>query len=344
MKYDKLAARRPVLSVPSVTTPTSRAKPKRLVDVAAQSSYAKTVATADLMTGERDETAQTLRRIAERVRSGLTELAAPLHAADAARAVSRPQPTLHQTPEHRRVAQLAHELKTPLSAIVAAAEIMRDERLGPIGDDRYRGYAGDIFESAMHALSVISVMLSSATLIAASAAPRTRVQLDLNETVERITSSVRALVEAAGLTIEHELSLGVPAIVADATSVRQMLLNLVTNAIRATPAGGRIVMTTAHLGAGPVTVSVSDNGSGMSALEIAAVLHPDSRNSDATNEVQTKASGGLGLGYGIVQELALANGATVSIESDPKIGTTVTITFLTADGSTPGNMTNELGL
>jgi signal transduction histidine kinase len=73
---------------------------------------------------------------------------------------------------------------------------------------------------------------------------------------------------------------------------------------------------------------VSDNGSGMSTEEIAAALNPELSQANASTELQMKASGGLGLGYGIVRDLALANGATVSIESDPAVGTTVTIAFV----------------
>jgi two-component system, cell cycle sensor histidine kinase PleC len=277
------------------------------------------------MTGVHDETARTLRRIAELVKNGLTDHASPTHDSGALPA-KRHAP--HQTLEHRRVAQLAHELKTPLSAIVAAAEVMRDERLGPIGDDRYRGYASDIFESATHALGVISVMLGNATLIAPSNAPLVHVRLDLNEMVARVTSSVRALVEAAGLTIDHELAPNLPTVLADSTSVRQMLLNLVTNAIRATPAGGRIMVITAQAFGGPVSVSVVDNGSGMSAAEIVAALTPSNPHSNTSSDLQIKASGGLGLGYGIVRDLALSNSATVTIDSNPAIGTTVKIAFL----------------
>jgi two-component system, cell cycle sensor histidine kinase PleC len=298
------------------------------MDAATQSRYARTLATARTMTGAHDETARTLRRIAELVQNGLTDHASRPHGTGPVLPASAPR----QAPEHRRVAQLAHELKTPLSAIVAAAEVMRDERLGPIGDDRYRGYASDIFDSATHALGVISVMLSSATLIAPNTSPLACVQLDLNETVARVTSSVRALVEAAGLTIDHELHPNLPLILADATSVRQMLLNLVTNAIRATPAGGRIDIATHLLRGGPVSVSVSDNGSGMTAIEIAAALNLPYANSNVPSELQIKPTGGLGLGYSIVRDLALANNATVSIESDPAFGTTVKVSFLNSIG------------
>ncbi|MFZ8452891.1 histidine kinase dimerization/phospho-acceptor domain-containing protein, partial [Staphylococcus aureus] len=87
----------------------------------------------------------------------------------------------------RHLAELAHELKTPLSAIVAAAEVMRDERLGSIGTPLYRGYAADIHESASHALQVIAAMLAPEAQVNRSGreAP-VYVELDVNELVRRL--------------------------------------------------------------------------------------------------------------------------------------------------------------
>jgi two-component system, cell cycle sensor histidine kinase PleC len=264
------------------------------------------------MTGDHDDIARTLRKIAASVESGLTDSRSPRESG----------PDLTPTPAYRHVAQLAHELKTPLSAIVAAAEIMRDESLGPIGDDRYKGYASAIFDSASHALGVISIMLGHAAPIAAQTGALAFTQVDLNQLAERLTASVRALVEAAGLTIDQELMVRLPSVVADATSVRQMVLNLVTNAIRATPSGGRILLQTTYDLAGPVTLSVSDTGCGMTPAEIAAALDPA-----GVPNFQARSTGGLGLGYPLLRGLALANGATVSITSGADWGTTVRISF-----------------
>jgi two-component system, cell cycle sensor histidine kinase PleC len=225
----------------------------------------------------------------------------------------------------RHLAKLAHELKTPLSAITAAAEIMRDGRFGPLGDPRYQGYAADIFDSATHALGVINAMLGGSGLAGATG-DRTEglafAELELNALVERVASTVRALLEAVGLTIEHRLEPGLPHVIADPVTVRQMLLNLVTNAMRATPPGGSIVIATAYTLAGPVHVSVTDTGSGMSPSDIARALDP-LRLADFT----ATPSGGVGLGFPLILSLARLNGAHVDITSAEGAGTTVQISF-----------------
>lgn len=221
------------------------------------------------------------------------------------------------------LAQLAHELKTPLSAIVAAAEIMRDERLGPVGNPRYRGYSADIYESAQHALGVIAAMLApDARENADGREAPAFVELDINELVRRLASSVRALLAAAGLEIGHALEPGLPHVIADPVTVRQMVLNLVTNAMRATPPGGRIEITTGYDLAGPVCVRIADSGNGMTADEIAAAM-------DGSREPEQvpRTDGGYGIGYPLVHRLAALNGASINIESESGAGTTVTLSF-----------------
>jgi two-component system, cell cycle sensor histidine kinase PleC len=265
------------------------------------------------MSDDTDADALILRKIAERIAHELALPQPPPVRAASARI----------EPAGLHFAKLAHELKTPLSAIVAAAEIMRDERFGPVGDPRYQGYASGIFDSASHALGVINAMLGTAT--AAEGTARDGVafaEIDLNGIVARVASSVAALLEAASLTLETRLEPGLPHVVADPVTVRQMLLNLVTNGMRATPAGGSIAISTRYDLAGPVHVSVQDTGHGMDKDEIARVLDPDRR-----TELSPRPSGGLGIGYPLILNLADVNGASVGITSEPGVGTEVTITF-----------------
>lgn len=265
------------------------------------------------MTDQPDTEAYILRKIAERIAQGLSEAAAEGDRAPVPPAL---------TPAAQHLARLAHELKTPLSAIVAAAEIMRDERLGPVGDPRYQGYAADIFDSAHHALGVINAMLGAAPAADDGGETLTFAEIDLNAIAGRLASSVRALTEAAGLTISHCLEPGLPHVIADPVTVRQMLLNLVTNAMRATPAGGHIEISTAYEIAGSVHLSVADTGHGLTPVDIARLLDPG-READFT----PGAAGGLGLGFPLILRLARLNGAEVAIDSAPRTGTTVRISF-----------------
>ncbi len=254
-----------------------------------------------------------LRKIAERIASELAEPQQTLERAATARV----------EPAGLHFAKLAHELKTPLSAILAAAEIMRDERFGPIGDLRYKAYASGIFDSASHALGVINAMLGTAAATDGTTREGvTFAEIDLNGIVARVASSVGALLEAASLTLTTRLEAGLPHVVADTVTVRQMLLNLVTNGMRATPAGGGIVISTRYELAGPVHLSVRDTGHGMDEAEIARVL-----DRDRGPELTPRPSGGLGIGYPLILSLAEVNGASVGIISAPGAGTEVTITF-----------------
>ncbi len=148
---------------------------------------------------------------------------------DAARAISKSPVAL----DADYLAKLAHELKTPLTAIAAAAEIMRDQRLGEMKNARYLSYAADIHESATHALDVISSLLSDRVK---PIAPVSRlIAIDLNAIAERTVSSVQALAESCGLQLSFKTDGRKPYVVANPTALRQVLLNLLTNAIKFTP-------------------------------------------------------------------------------------------------------------
>ncbi len=256
------------------------------------------------------------------------------------------------------LARLAHELRTPLSAITAAAELMRDERFGPIGDSRYRGYAGDIHENARHALAVIERMLdpgASARRYALNNAagpddprddPRDTVpfelvftEVDITELVERLASSVRALVEASRLELTLDVEPNLPRLVIDAVTVRQMLLNLVQNAVRATPPGGTIAVSVrwtvpASIDTedtrssdqarrpGPLVITVTDTGHGMDPSLVSGLLAGQTAGDD-----QRAFDHGAGIGFPLVMRLATANGARISIDSVLAHGTHVAIAF-----------------
>mgnify|MGYP000241638403 CR=1 FL=1 len=299
----------------------------------------------------RDDTA-TLREIARRIREGQRQSAAALagrHAIveaptmatagsppdssgrptrDAAPAVTpREAPPPAQGTRTRRLAKLAHELKTPLSAIAAAAEIMRDERLGPIGNERYRSYASDIFDSARHALLVIANMLGDDAPAAAGGQPAELpamvfAEIDLTSLAESCVSSMRPLAEAARLELAAGFEPRLPHVIADATAVRQIILNLVTNALKFTAAGGVVRLATRHCADGSVEVEIADTGRGMTTDEIAEAAVAGSDREPARRE-----GGGLGIGLPLVGALARANGAAVTITSAPDSGTRVVLAF-----------------
>jgi len=220
-------------------------------------------------------------------------------------------------PDH--LAKLAHELKTPLTAIAAAAEVMRDERLGAMGNARYLNYAADIHENATHALDVITSLLSESRKQAAAPPPRL-IALDLNAIVERTVSSVQALAQSRNLALTFQAEKSRPHVVANPTSLRQILLNLLTNALKFTPPGGDVHVETGYRGDGRVFLAVRDTGCGIGGSTSAASV------SEQGASKQPWLSGS-GIGLPLVQRLASEMSAEFEIEGAPEMGTLARITF-----------------
>lgn len=261
---------------------------------------------------------QTMQEIARRIHEGQRQLMAPaepttMHAAAAEDAA----------PRRIDVAKLAHELKTPLSAIAAASEIMKEGRFGQIDNERYAGYIADIHESARHALDLIERMLNRRTDLTASPGPDFKFEkIMLDDLVETCLSTVRPLASAKGLSLTTRYAKTAAVVTADATALKQIVLNLIANAIKFTPSGGAITVTTVGSPRGAAVVTVEDTGPGMTAVAVAEALRPVPLDVPRVRE-----GGGLGLGLPMSKSLAQAMGAQLSIDSAPGRGTRVSMTF-----------------
>jgi signal transduction histidine kinase len=263
-----------------------------------------------------------VREIARRIREGWTAAIPPARAGNSDGAL--PHGLRHPTDAVSLAvrAGLAHELKTPLSAISAAAEIMKDERFGPLGGARYVGYASDIHDSARHALAIVDRMLAEAGA-AGVQLHLDFTQIDVREALRKVASQVSPLAEGAGLALEIDLPERLPHIIADATSLRQILFNLVTNAIKFTPSEGTVTISANHDGDGPLVITIKDTGRGMAEGEIEHLSQPAP---DFKFE-RGGSAGGLGLGIPLAQRLAAANGAALVFASKVGEGTAVSLVF-----------------
>lgn len=220
-------------------------------------------------------------------------------------------------------ARLAHELRTPLGAISALAEIMRDERLGPLANARYRDYADDIHKSAQHALSVVTAMLAidDAPRTAGSAIERLSfTDVDLDEVARECLAALAPAATDAGITHVIDVPDRLPRVVADRRTIKQVLLNLLTNAIRATGRGGSVTVRIGYDLAGPVRLEVRDTGIGMTDEQIGRVFAAEPGTAERAGE-----RAGFGLPLAIA--MADANGASLAIGSEPGIGTRVSLIF-----------------
>jgi two-component system cell cycle sensor histidine kinase PleC len=219
------------------------------------------------------------------------------------------------------IAKLAHELKTPLTAIAAAAEIMRDQSLGAMGNDKYLGYAADIHDSATHALAVIGEMLNAVP--PDRNLPESGGAFDLTDLAEKTVSALKPLATQRGLTLALDADYNLMPVRANTTAIRQILLNLLTNALKFTPEGGDVRVVTGYLDDGAIFFVVRDTGDGMSDDAIAHAYD------EGPETLAARPGGGRGIGLRLVRRLASENGCAFEIDSAPGQGTVVLIAFPT---------------
>jgi signal transduction histidine kinase len=216
--------------------------------------------------------------------------------------------------------RLAHELRTPLSAAIAYAEVLKDEHFGPMANDRYRDYARNIYDSARHALGVVDGMLANGGAHADTSQLAFR-DLDPAMIVDHCLTVARPLAAEAGLTLQAHVAADVPRIVADEVSLKQMLLNLLTNAIKFTRPGDTVTVVVSYQLGGALGITVTDTGPGMSQPPLAL------QGGKTGRSVRSLRNAGQGIGLPLTRALAEANGASLVIDSGPDRGTRVAIVF-----------------
>ena len=220
------------------------------------------------------------------------------------------------------LANMSHELRTPLNAILGFSDIIAHQALGPREIARYAEYAGDIHTSGAHLLSLINDLLDVAKIEAGRMEidPQPLDAVPLLESVKRLMAS-RAL--AKGQSLDFDVARDLPSLVADPRAFKQIVLNLVTNAVKFTPNGGRIKVECGGGNGNAFVVSVQDNGPGIPKEKLAKIFKPFSQ---VDNRYDSN-GGGTGLGLALVQGLAQLHGGMASIESEVGAGTKVTVYF-----------------
>ena len=223
------------------------------------------------------------------------------------------------------LANVSHELRTPLNAILGFSEILQGELLGSLGQPRYREYAKDIHDSGLHLLSIIDDLLDLSKIEAGRRNLNDDV-VDLFELFEAVSRLVRERASHAGLTMSIELPPGLPAVKADKRALRQVLLNLLSNALKFTPTGGHIALEAMREGDGGIGFRVRDTGIGIAASDIPTALEPFG----LIDSSLSRKYPGTGLGLPISRALIELHCGRFEVTSELGIGTTVTV-YLPAD-------------
>ncbi len=220
------------------------------------------------------------------------------------------------------LALMSHELRTPLNSILGFAEIIREQMFGAVGSDRYVSYARDISESGEHLLGVVNDILDLSK-VEAGRMELHEETVDLLAVIQEATTLVQERATDKGLTLRASMPQSLPFLNADERLVKQMLINLLSNAVNFTPGGGWVAVTAERSRKGGITLAVADSGIGIEPEDLPRVLMPF----HAKNEPLAQKSHGTGLGLPLVKSLIELHGGEFHIKSTPKVGTTVVLSF-----------------
>ena len=218
------------------------------------------------------------------------------------------------------LATMTHELRTPLNAILGFSELIRDQHFGPVGDGRYADYAGDIHVSGQHLLRIIHDVLDMARIDAGKVELQEAV-LPIERSIVETMRLVQPLAVQARVDLRTDIDRHLPLLRADPVRLKQVLLNLLTNAIKFTGPGGVVSIRGYRDRDGGLAIAIADTGVGIPADKLDLVLEPFSQ----AHHDHGSSAQGSGLGLPISKSLMELHGGTLAIESAEGAGTTVTV-------------------
>jgi PAS domain S-box-containing protein len=218
------------------------------------------------------------------------------------------------------LAQVSHEIRTPLHAILGFAEVMLEERFGPVGNERYKDYLKDIHASGSHVMSLADDLLDLSK-IEAGKLELAFEAVDANSVIRECVSLMQPQAARERVIMRVSLHDRLPRVMVDERSLKQIMLNLMSNAVKFNEPGGQVIVSTAVDAAGQAVIRVRDTGVGMNENEVGLALTPFSQVGKGG------AKGGAGLGLPLTKALVEANKAEFSIKSRREQGTLIEIAF-----------------
>ena len=220
----------------------------------------------------------------------------------------------------RFLANMSHELRTPLNAIIGFSDIVRSEMLGPVGHARYKEYAYDIYNSGSHLLDLINDVLD-VSKVEAGAFVVNDEEFDIREVIADCRKLVQQKADQKSLKLTIDAPETLPNLKADQRAIKQVLLNLLNNAVKFTPSDGDVVVSANVANDGGMEIKVVDNGEGMSMADIDTVMKPFGR----LDSPWTQSEEGTGLGLPLSDMLVKAHDGSLRLNSEVSKGTTVTV-------------------
>ena len=218
------------------------------------------------------------------------------------------------------LAKVSHEIRTPLNAIIGFAEVIMDERLGPIGTERYKDYLRDIHKSGTHVMSLVNDLLDLSKIEAGKMVLDIKT-VDANAVISECVALMQPQANRERVIMRLALAPRLAPVAADERSLRQIVLNLLSNAVKYNEPGGQIIVSSATNEAGHAVIRIKDTGIGMSDAELAVALEPFRQVATA------RPVSGTGLGLPLTKALIEANRANFMIRSRKNEGTLVELTF-----------------
>ncbi len=216
------------------------------------------------------------------------------------------------------LANMSHELRTPLNAINGFSEIMQNEMYGPLGDARYKEYVGDILDSGQHLLTLINDILDMSKIEAGKLTLQTQ-KVYPDEIIEQCVRIVRGRAVESSLKLQTDIG-DLPEIEVDPRAIKQVLINLASNAIKFTPEGGTVSLV-ASAEKGGVRIDVTDTGIGIPEEHLPLICKPFVQ----VENQHSKSHKGSGLGLALSQSLVLLHGGEFILTSELGVGTKVSV-------------------
>lgn len=230
------------------------------------------------------------------------------------------------------LANVSHELRTPLNAIIGFSDVMKMELFGPLGTPKYRGYAKDILDSGKMLLSLINDILDLSKIEAGKMELHPE-PVEVADVFDSAMTLMRERAKNAGVNLRADVEADLPPLLADLRVMKQIVTNLVSNAVKFTPKDGSVDLVARRLDAGKAEIQIKDTGIGIAKADIPEVLKPFVQVDGAHQRRQA----GTGLGLPIVKSLTALSGGSFNLESEVGQGTVVTLHLPLADDKSIGD-------